>query len=79
MTQFGRLNPDGTVTHIKTIKQSSMMKCPFFIMVPEHYRDDESCRCDDPTHREMSEWGYRWDPEAEKWVGGEEGDEGTGD
>ena len=33
--------------------------CPFFIMMPEHFRDDGTCRCDDPAHRAtMKEWGY---------------------
>lgn len=35
-------------------------RCPHAIIVPSHYRDDGSCRCDDPTHTEMEEWGYSW-------------------
>ena len=61
MTDFLELKPDGSVTHIRSLRQSSMIKCPYSIMMPEHYRADESCRCDDPTHNEMSEWGYVWD------------------
>lgn len=60
MTEFGELNPDGTYTHTRTINQSSMAMCPHFIMVPEHYREDETCRCDDPNHKEMAKWGYTW-------------------
>ena len=59
----GKLREDGTllVKHTKSIEESSMRKCPHVIMVHEHYRNDESCRCDDPDHKEMSEWGYVWD------------------
>jgi len=65
MTEFsrGEMSPDGSfkVTHIRSIEQSSMLKCPHCIMMPEHYRADESCRCNDPDHKDMSEWGYTWD------------------
>ena len=60
MTEFGKLDADGTYTHIRTLQQASMAKCPHCIMLPEHYRDDESCRCNDPNHTEMAEWGYVW-------------------
>jgi len=59
--KFGTLHPDGNLTNIRFIKQSSMMgKCPFFIMVPEHYNEDGSCKCHDFNHRKniMSKWGY---------------------
>jgi len=58
--QFGTLFPDGTVTNVRLIRQSDIGKCPFVIMVPEHYREDGSCKCNDPEHRKMmiKEWGY---------------------
>ena len=49
------------VVPVRTIKQSSIGNCPHFIFDPEHYRADESCRCDDPNHTDMAEWGYVWD------------------
>ena len=66
MVEFseGKLEDDGrtlSVKHIRTIQQSSIGKCAHFIMMPEHYREDESCRCDDASHTEMAEWGYVWD------------------
>lgn len=61
MTEFGRLDPDGTYTHIRTIPQSAMLDCPHLLVVPEHYREDFTCRCDDPTHWSMVLWGYTWD------------------
>ena len=74
MTEFskGELKPDGSfsVTHVRSIKQASMLKCPHFIMVPEHYRADESCRCNDPDHTEMADWGYVWD--GSLWASDEE-------
>ena len=59
MTIFGKLTPEGfKIT--RELPQSAMQKCPHCIMVPEHYRDDNTCRCDDPDHTDMSEWGYDW-------------------
>ena len=45
---------------VKILKYSDIERCPFSIMVPEHYRDDGTCKCDDPEHqKEMIEnWGY---------------------
>jgi len=47
---------------VTVLKQSDLRKCPFFILVPEHYRGDGdgSCKCDDPTHQAkmVAEWGY---------------------
>lgn len=58
--QFATLQPDGTLTNQRSLKQSAVRACPFFILVPEHYREDGSCRCDDPEHRKLmiAEWGY---------------------
>jgi hypothetical protein len=66
MTRFGTLHPDGNVTHERDIDQAKMQACPHFIMVSEHYRQDQTCRCDDPTHTEMAEWEYTWNGKA--WV-----------
>lgn len=51
--EFGILGPGGYV-HTKSIKRSDIMKCPKIIMLPEHYRDDGSCLCDQST----CEWNY---------------------
>lgn len=60
MTRFLKLHPDGTVTDGRHIKPSDMMKCPHFIMVADHYRDDGTCKCNDPNETVMREWGYKW-------------------
>jgi hypothetical protein len=59
--QFGTLHPDGSLTDVRVIKQSQFLKCPFVIMDLSHYREDGTCRCDDPDHRKlvMWKWGYR--------------------
>lgn len=49
------------------IQMADIRKCPAFIMVPEHYREDGSCRCNDPDHTEMSEWGYIWNDLEGHW------------
>lgn len=68
MTEFGKLDPEtGKYTHIRTLPQSAMQACPWFIMVPEHYNEDGTCKCTDETHTEMEAWGYTWD--GERWDG----------
>lgn len=67
MTEFGTLHPDGSYQQKGTIPQSAMLSCPHVIMVFEHYRHDHTCRCDDPTHVEMLDWGYEWDIESKLW------------
>jgi hypothetical protein len=55
--KIGYLHPDGKITEGAEFDPT---KCPHFIMVEEHYRQDGSCRCNDPSHVEMSEWEYTW-------------------
>lgn len=85
--RFSTMRADGTEIDIRMIKQSDIAACPWSILVPSHYRDDGSCRCDDPTHTEMLEWGYVWGGDTDddgnpihrqpwKWVAGDD-DEST--
>lgn len=60
VVSFGTLHPDGSTSNVRTLPQAAMLACPHFIMVPDHYRGDGTCRCDDPSATEMSEWGYTW-------------------
>lgn len=59
--KFGTLNQDGVLSSVRMIKQSDMLKCPHCIMMPSHYREDGSCKCDDPKEQAMMirEWGYK--------------------
>jgi len=50
-----------------TISQAAIKRCPHFILVPDHYRYDNTCRCDDPTHIEMIGYGYIWNETKSKW------------
>jgi hypothetical protein len=45
---------------IRILKQSDILKCKFGILLPEHYREDGSCKCDDAEHRKLMirEWRY---------------------
>lgn len=56
---FGELTPDG-LTNVRVMRQSNLMSCPFTILVPEHYRPDGTCLCDDPEERArmIREWEY---------------------
>lgn len=60
MVEFGKLDAEGNYTKVREIPQSAMLACPHFILAPEHYREDNSCRCNDESHVEMRTWGYRW-------------------
>lgn len=46
---------------IRYITQADMLKCQFGIMDISHYREDGSCKCDDPLERVkmIKEWGYK--------------------
>jgi hypothetical protein len=57
---FGDLQKDGTVANSRTISSASLAACPHNIWVADHYREDETCRCDDPDHELMVEGGYVW-------------------
>lgn len=47
----GTLHPDGSLSNVRHLKHSDLKKCPFFIFLPDHYRDDGSCKCDDAEER----------------------------
>lgn len=64
--QFGTIDSDGHVYNVRLIKQSSIAACPHFIVVAEHYREDGSCKCNDPSDENMKTWGYNWN--GERWV-----------
>lgn len=69
MTEFGILDETGKYRHVRTLSQEVMRRCPHFIMVPEHYREDETCRCNDPGHAHMADWGYHWSNKSGRWLG----------
>jgi len=52
------------------LSKSELEGCKFCIFSPEHYNDDGSCRCTDPDHEEMSDWGYVWDDAKKRWESG---------
>lgn len=64
---FGTLNPSGELSNVRLLPQSAIGKCPHFIFMPEHYRKDNTCRCDDKEHKEMGEWGYKWNDKKGRW------------
>jgi hypothetical protein len=47
--------------------------CPHLILALEHYREDGSCKCDDPNDKVMEEWGYEWD--GKQWQSPEDDNE----
>lgn len=59
---------------MKKIRLSDVGACPHCILVPEHYRDDGSCRCDDPDAAGMAEGGYVW-VDGAGWLAPDEAEE----
>lgn len=53
---------DGKV-RILSSKQIDPSRCPHFILVGDHYREDGSCKCDDAQHRQymIDNWDYSQD------------------
>jgi hypothetical protein len=64
--EFGTLNPDGTVAKSRVLSSSQILTCPHILLVPDHYREDGTCKCNEESDPHMREWGYSWDGEA--WV-----------
>lgn len=46
--RFIEIGEDGKPLSIRDIKQSDIAKCPTVILMPEHYREDGTCRHDEP-------------------------------
>lgn len=51
--RFETMDENGKSISIKVLKVSDIQNCPGFIFLPEHYREDGSCRHDEPN----CEWG----------------------
>ena len=66
MIKFMKVDASGRPGPIRDIAQEDILKCPHYILMEQHYRDDGSCRCNDSTHFEMAEWGYMWN--GSLWV-----------
>lgn len=48
--EFSELNDKtGEVRRVRTLSRAAIMACPTFILVPWHYREDGTCRHDEPT------------------------------
>ena len=51
---------------VYTMKQTDVHNCPHYIMMPNHYRDDGTCKCNELGHQDMLAWGYVWD--GKSWI-----------
>ena len=52
---------------VRLIPREAILSCPHVILSPDHYRYDNTCRCDDPAHVEMLGYGYVWNELQKKW------------
>jgi hypothetical protein len=59
---------DGERLVTTRVQQINPSVCPHVIFMPSHYRDDGSCRCDDPKEKIMRSWGYTWSRTKKRWV-----------
>jgi len=46
-----------------TLKSSDILKCPSVIFLPSHYREDGSCRHDEPNCEEEGCTNFKYDGE----------------
>ena len=51
---------------VYTMKQTDVHNCPHYIMMPNHYRDDGTCKCNELGHQDMLAWGYVWN--GKSWI-----------
>ena len=42
---------DGTAPRVRIMLQAWIQACPFYIFDMDHYREDGTCRCDDPLEQ----------------------------
>lgn len=45
---FSQMDNRGSVTKTRVINFSDIQRCPKVILVPEHYEEDGTCRCNNP-------------------------------
>lgn len=52
-----------------SLSTTAINNCRYHIMDPIHYckKHPENCRCKDPNHKEMLEWGYLWNSTTSRW------------
>lgn len=62
----GYLKEDGSVQYTGVPIQW-IRACPNQIRHGAHYRKNGTCRCGDPYHSKMSEWGFRWNVDKKEW------------
>jgi hypothetical protein len=60
--------PDGEWLKTAPIKQIKVRVCSHMILLPSHYRENGTCKCDDPGELVMRSWGYKWSREKGLWV-----------
>jgi hypothetical protein len=64
---YAKLSPGDDLAKVK-YREIDPHRCPHLIFVGKHYRDDGSCKCDDPKEHIMRAWGYKWSRLAKSWV-----------
>jgi len=47
--RFATLTSEGKEINVRYLKHEDIRKCPSYILVPEHYREDGSCKHNEKT------------------------------
>lgn len=69
MVRTSKLTLDADGKPVETdIREIFPHRCPHYILVAEHYREDGICKCADPGALEMRAWGYKWSRKKGLWV-----------
>lgn len=49
---FSKLDETGGVTEVRVLTLDTISKCPTLVFLPDHYREDGTCRHDEPNCEE---------------------------
>jgi len=52
----------------RTLPQGAVAACPHHFFDMNHYREDGTCKCDDPNETIIGTWGYVWSDVEHLWV-----------
>ena len=59
---------DGERLVTTRVQQIDPSVCAHVIFLPSHYRENGTCKCDDPGEIVMRSWGYKWSRKSGRWV-----------
>jgi hypothetical protein len=60
MIEFHEIDENGRITPGGRLTKEQIRRCPFALMLPQHYRADGTCKCNCARERQrmIEEWDY---------------------